>query len=335
MTADPTLTLAWLVAAHLAADFLLQSGWMVRSKNATGGRALPGLLVHAAIVGVCLIPLGFAFGAPGWTVVAVVTVSHGFIDRVKVILTRRAEAAAIADARRRHESLGADPDGLGPAWTPAPAALFVLDQAVHVAILVAAWVALLARAPVDPRFAAAVDGWLGGWEPAAAHATILRAVVLGSLVVVNMRAAALFVGVLVGSRLGGHPIPPAPDAPPAAEAPAAWTVRLGPLAGRVEPDRVVSVASPAPAQRRAPPTRVGEAVGIIERLLVVTFVLSHAEAAIGLVIAAKTLARFKQLDDRDFAEYYLLGTLGSVAVAVLSSYVALAVLGASAWPTPK
>ena len=34
------------------------------------------------------------------------------------------------------------------------------------------------------------------------------------------------------------------------------------------------------------------------------------------MIAAKTIARFKQLDDRGFAEYYLLGTLASVAVAV-------------------
>jgi hypothetical protein len=77
----------------------------------------------------------------------------------------------------------------------------------------------------------------------------------------------------------------------------------------------------------APPGRVGEAIGIIERLLIVTFVLVGAEAAIGLVIAAKTLARFKQLDDRDFAEYYLLGTLASVAVAAISAFVAVAALG--------
>ena len=48
--------------------------------------------------------------------------------------------------------------------------------------------------------------------------------------------------------------------------------------------------------------------------------------AIGLVIAAKTLARFKQLDDRDFAEYYLLGTLASVTFAVVTSLVALRAL---------
>ena len=56
--------------------------------------------------------------------------------------------------------------------------------------------------------------------------------------------------------------------------------------------------------------------------------LAGAEAAIGFVIAAKTIARFRLLDDRDFAEYYLLGTLGSVSVAILTGLLARAALGA-------
>ncbi len=65
---------------------------------------------------------------------------------------------------------------------------------------------------------------------------------------------------------------------------------------------------------------------MLERLLIVALVLTNATAAVGFVIAAKTLARFKQLDDRQFAEYYLLGTLASVAVAVGSGLVAVAAL---------
>jgi hypothetical protein len=57
-------------------------------------------------------------------------------------------------------------------------------------------------------------------------------------------------------------------------------------------------------------------------------VLAGAEVAIGLVVAAKTIARFRLLDDRDFAEYYLLGTLASVGVAVLTGLVARAALSA-------
>ena len=64
------------------------------------------------------------------------------------------------------------------------------------------------------------------------------------------------------------------------------------------------------------PARIGATIGALERLLIVAFMLAGAGAAVGFVIAAKTIARFKQLDDRGFAEYYLLGTLASVAVAI-------------------
>jgi hypothetical protein len=77
----------------------------------------------------------------------------------------------------------------------------------------------------------------------------------------------------------------------------------------------------------ASPAQLGATIGVLERLLIVTFVLTGSSAAVGFVVAAKTLARFKQLDDRDFAEYYLLGTLASVAVAVGSGLAAAAALG--------
>jgi hypothetical protein len=73
--------------------------------------------------------------------------------------------------------------------------------------------------------------------------------------------------------------------------------------------------------------RVGATIGILERLLICVFVLTGTDVAIGFVVAAKTLARFKQLDDREFAEYYLLGTLASVAVAIGSALVARSALG--------
>jgi hypothetical protein len=335
MTADQGLVLAWLVLAHLVSDFVLQSGRMARSKAAPGNAALPALFGHALVVALCVVPFGLAFGVPGWWIVLIVAVSHAVIDRAKSMLTRRAEAAALAEARRRHQAAGTAPDGLGPAWTPVPGALFAVDQLAHVAVLVAAWAALLSVAPLEPGFAGWAGGWLSRWDQALAHDVVFGGVVLVSLLIVNVRAGALFVGVLVVPRLAteGRPaaVPsppsPAPAAPPAST-PVAWTIQVGLIEGRAVPDPVVPPAPPtAPTPTAAaPPGRVGEAIGILERLLIVTLVLAGAEAAIGLVIAAKTLARFKQLDDRDFAEYYLLGTLASVAVATISAFVAVAAL---------
>jgi len=334
VTADPVLVLAWLVAAHLAADFVFQWGRLVRAKTMPGGRGARGLLIHGAIVAALLLPVVAAFGVPGWRVLVTVVVTHVAIDWTKIVLTRRAEAAAAADAARRHEPSGSPVDGLGPAWTPLPAVLFALDQLAHLAVLGGAWLAFLSTAPLEPGFVTWAGSWLADRDQAVVHEVAVRTVVLASLLVVNVRAGALFVAVLVGARAPTEGrVPPAAsaataplDATPAARR-MGWTVRLGPLTGRAVPDAetgpVPETARPSAA---APPARVGEAIGILERLLVVTFVLVRAEAAIGLVIAAKTLARFRQLDDRDFAEYYLLGTLASVAIAAISAFAAVAVL---------
>ncbi|HVH67342.1 MAG TPA: hypothetical protein VM716_05700 [Gemmatimonadales bacterium] len=61
----------------------------------------------------------------------------------------------------------------------------------------------------------------------------------------------------------------------------------------------------------------GRAVGSLERALTLTLVLLGEYTAVGWIIAAKSLARFKQLEDREFAEYFLVGTLASFLLALL------------------
>jgi len=61
----------------------------------------------------------------------------------------------------------------------------------------------------------------------------------------------------------------------------------------------------------------GRAIGVLERAIALTLVLLSQYGALGLVVAAKSLARFKALEDRDFAEYFLIGTLASLLIAVL------------------
>lgn len=62
---------------------------------------------------------------------------------------------------------------------------------------------------------------------------------------------------------------------------------------------------------------VGEWIGILERIITVTFVLTGNFTAIAFVLTAKSIARFKALEEsKDFAEYYLLGTSGSMIAAL-------------------
>ncbi|HKY61156.1 MAG TPA: DUF3307 domain-containing protein [Gemmatimonadota bacterium] len=62
----------------------------------------------------------------------------------------------------------------------------------------------------------------------------------------------------------------------------------------------------------------GRTIGILERFILLTLVILGQWGALGFVIAAKSIARFKDLDQRDFSERYLIGTLASVLVAIAS-----------------
>jgi hypothetical protein len=291
MIADETLTLALLVLAHLVSDFVIQTDRIAAEKFGTGRRAWRGLSKHILGVAICLIPFVVAFGGPGLALLIVVTFGHAIIDRSKIVWTRRVEAQALAEAQAAHS--GATPaEALGFAWTAKPAALFVLDQVVHLLVIVWAWALFIANTPLTPLWTDLATWFASGpgWDPALVHRDILISVVIVDLLIVNVRGGSLFVATLVRPRAAVG-FDPTVDAP--------------------------TTGSPA---------RVGEAIGVLERLLIVTFVLTGAEAAVGFVIAAKTLARFKQLDDRGFAEYYLLGTLASVGVAIISGLLGRAVL---------
>lgn len=61
----------------------------------------------------------------------------------------------------------------------------------------------------------------------------------------------------------------------------------------------------------------GAAIGVLERLLTAILFLLRAYSAIGVVLAAKTLTRYPRLqNDPDFCEYYLIGTLSSLLLAI-------------------
>lgn len=60
----------------------------------------------------------------------------------------------------------------------------------------------------------------------------------------------------------------------------------------------------------------GKLIGIVERFLVLIFILFSQYQAIGLLIAAKSILRFKE-DDTIKAEYVLVGTMLSFAIALI------------------
>ncbi|PLR85687.1 MULTISPECIES: DUF3307 domain-containing protein [Bacillus] len=61
---------------------------------------------------------------------------------------------------------------------------------------------------------------------------------------------------------------------------------------------------------------VGKYIGIFERILIAIFVFLGAYQGLVLLGGFKTLTRFKQFEDKSFAEYYLIGTLFSMLIGV-------------------
>lgn len=61
----------------------------------------------------------------------------------------------------------------------------------------------------------------------------------------------------------------------------------------------------------------GAFIGTLERIIIALLLIANQYSAIGLVLAAKSIARYEKITkEKDFSEYYLLGTLLSTLVVI-------------------
>lgn len=68
--------------------------------------------------------------------------------------------------------------------------------------------------------------------------------------------------------------------------------------------------------------RAGRMIGTLERIIMLFFLLIQQYSSIGLILTAKSVARFNKIsEDQLFAEYYLLGTLLSTIVVLVVSII--------------
>ena len=62
--------------------------------------------------------------------------------------------------------------------------------------------------------------------------------------------------------------------------------------------------------------KAGNIIGKLERIIIAILLLNNQFRVIGFVLPAKSIARFKQMENRDFAEKYLIGTLTSFLIVL-------------------
>ncbi|MEM8578238.1 MAG: hypothetical protein AAGF60_10335 [Pseudomonadota bacterium] len=82
--------------------------------------------------------------------------------------------------------------------------------------------------------------------------------------------------------------------------------------------RVFGLSPPdAPADGASTPPPAGRIIGIFERLVIAAGLITGRWEVLAAVIALKSVARFKELESKDFAEYFLIGSLFSILWGVL------------------
>ena len=65
----------------------------------------------------------------------------------------------------------------------------------------------------------------------------------------------------------------------------------------------------------------GYVIGCLERVIIIVFGMMGLYESIGLVLTAKSIARFPECSKKGFAEKYLVGTLVSLLIAIVGILV--------------
>lgn len=86
---------------------------------------------------------------------------------------------------------------------------------------------------------------------------------------------------------------------------------------------MLAVYRPKDKERgRKQDNNAGRFIGTIERIIMLIFLSIGQYSAIGLVLTAKSIARYDKIaKEPEFAEYYLLGTLLSTLAVVITSFI--------------
>jgi hypothetical protein len=118
-----------LLLAHLVADFVLQTRWLVLRK-----RTAAGLAIHVALVGLALLPVTWNRLGRWWPWLLVIVAAHAVTDRAKISLEPRLHLPPIvpflADQAVHLLTLWAvatlaEPQGAGLAWPGAAAGWWI------------------------------------------------------------------------------------------------------------------------------------------------------------------------------------------------------------------
>lgn len=235
-----------LLAAHMAADFVLQFNWIITKKRKPEAFALhTGIVLLTSVLALGAFSLDASDAL--WAI-AVVTVSHAVIDAIKTF-------GFTDEGLAKHPRLD---------FT-----VFSLDQLAHLGVIV------LVAVIFPQAFAQGEWSWRLGEQ---AHGLI--------------SVYAGFAGLIAATRMGQFAIEK--------------------FLNRFSlPELETKTIAPGADAPDAGLTDGGAWIGLLERAVIFVLILIGQFAAIGFLLAAKSVLRFQYANKRSQSEYVIIGTLTS------------------------
>lgn len=238
-----------LVTAHFLGDFIFQS-----DADASSKRRPLILLKHTFIVATSSYILCGIWQL--WQIPLVIFLTHGLTDYIKATMKKESPCS------------------------------FVLDQAVHLAIISAVTILIASTKILSPNGSSTFWVDLFGKD-------FLKYLILTSGLIVTIKAGGILIGLAVK---------PFTDQ----------------LQKSGEGITIKGVTSPRGFENG------GKVIGYLERSLIYLFILIGQPEGIGFLIAAKSILRFGEIKDHENrmeAEYIIIGTLMSFGYGIFIAYV--------------
>lgn len=85
--------------------------------------------------------------------------------------------------------------------------------------------------------------------------------------------------------------------------------------------KLLSIYRPDNKENKGNERKAGRFIGTLERIIILILISIQEYSAIGLVLTAKSIARYDKISkEKDFAEYYLMGTLLSAVIVIVVAW---------------
>jgi hypothetical protein len=284
-----------LTFAHVLADFLLQSDRLVKQKKERSTR-ITALAIHAGIhlLLYVLFLLPWFIRENEWSLPAVL-IFMGVVLSIAVIHFIIDYFKEIISARLTSQKQHA--------------LIFIVDQLLHIVSIVLILSLFQLVTFTFTELASGVYNYLFQGISLTQFETLLA---LGVLLIIATYGTSYFLAIILKNL--------APED--------AMINTKQERQKKEENNRVVSSTTTTEVSLHHPRQNknIGRYIGMLERILIIILVVNQALTSITILVAIKSITRFKQFEDKRFAEYYLIGTLFSIVIAVCIGFLALRLL---------